>query len=54
MERLLKWLDDFDDFVALTRLHAGPLAATLLLLVAFLVAVATVMVLGPPDLLAAP
>jgi hypothetical protein len=54
MERLLKWIDDFDDLVALTRLQAGPVVVTLLLLVAFLVAVAAVMVLGPPDLLAAP
>lgn len=54
MERLLKWIDDFDDLVALARLQAGPFVVTLLLLVAFLVAVAAVMVLGPPDLLAAP
>lgn len=54
MERLLKWMDDFDDLAALARLQARPLVVTLLLLVAFLVAVATVMVLGPPDLLAAP
>ncbi len=54
MERLLKWMDDFDDLVALARLQAGPLVVTLLLLAAFLVAVAAVMVLGPPDLLAAP
>jgi hypothetical protein len=54
MERLLKWIDDFDDLVAVTRLRAGPLVATLLLLAAFLVAVAVVRVLGLPDLLAAP
>jgi hypothetical protein len=54
MERLLKWIDDLDDLVALMRLQAGPLVVTLLLLAAFLAAVAAVMVLGPPDLLAAP
>jgi len=54
MERLLKWIDDFDDLVAVTRLWAGPFVVTLLLLAAFVVAVAAVMVLGPPDLLAAP
>ena len=54
MERLLKWIDDFDDLVAVTRLRAGPLVVTRLLLAAFLVAVAVVRVLGLPDLLAAP
>jgi hypothetical protein len=54
MERLLKWIDDFDDLVAVMRLRAGPFVVTLLLLAAFLVAVAAVTVLGPPDLLAAP
>jgi hypothetical protein len=54
MERLLKWIDDFDDLVAVTRLRSGPLVVTALLLAAFLVAVAAVKVLGLPDLLAAP
>jgi hypothetical protein len=54
MERLLKWIDDLDDLVALMRLQAGPLVVTLLLLATFLAAVAAVMVLGPPDLFAAP
>jgi hypothetical protein len=54
MERLLKWIDDLDDLVALTRLQAAPFFVTLLLLAAFLAVVAAVMVLGPPDLLAAP
>ena len=54
MERLLKWIDDLDDLVALVQLQAGPLVVTLLLLAAFFAAVAAVMVLGPPDLLAAP
>ena len=54
MERLLKWIDDFDDLVAVTRLRAGPFVVTLLLLAAFLVAIAVIKVLGLPDLLAAP
>jgi hypothetical protein len=54
MERLLKWIDDFDDLVAVTRLRAGPLVVTLLLLAAFLVTVAVVRILGLPDLHAAP
>jgi hypothetical protein len=54
MERLLKWMDDWDDLLAMARLQAGPLVVTLLLLAAFLVAVGAVLVLGPPDLLAAP
>ena len=40
MERLIKWIDDFDDLVAVTRLRSGPLVVTALLLAAFLVAVA--------------
>ena len=51
MERLLKWIDDFDELVALTRMQARPLVMTLLLLAAFLLAVAIVMALGTPHLL---
>jgi hypothetical protein len=54
MERLLKWIDDFDDLVAVTRLRAGPLVVTLLLLAAFLVTLAVVRILGLPGLPAAP
>ena len=54
MERFLKLLDDLDDLRVLLRVQARPLAVTLLLLVVFLVAVAGVFVLGPPDLHAAP
>jgi hypothetical protein len=39
MERLLKWLDDWDDLLALARVQAGPLLVTLGLLAAFLVIV---------------
>ena len=54
MERILKLLDDLDDFLAVTRLQAGPVAVTLLLLVLFVAVVGAIFVLGPPDLLAAP
>ena len=54
MERLLKWLDDIDDFLAVARLQAGPALVTLVLLVAFLAVLGIVFVLGPPDLHAAP
>jgi hypothetical protein len=54
MERILKWLDDLDDVVAVTRLQAGPVFVTIALLVAFLAVLGFAFVLGPPDLLAAP
>jgi hypothetical protein len=54
MERLLKWLDDWDDLLALARVQAGPILVTLALLVMFVAIVAAVFVLGPPDLHAAP
>ena len=54
MERLLRWLDDVDDFLAVARLQMGPMAVTLVLLVVFLAVVGAVFVLGPADLLAAP
>jgi hypothetical protein len=54
MERLLKLFDDVDDFCAVARLQAGPLAVTLALLVVFLAAVGAVFLLGPPDLYASP
>jgi hypothetical protein len=54
MERLLKWLDDIDDFLAVTRLQAGPVLVTITLLVVFLAVLGVVFVLAPPDLLAAP
>jgi len=54
MERILKLLDDLDDFLAVTRLQAGPVAITLVLLVLFVAVVAAIFVLGPPELLAAP
>jgi hypothetical protein len=54
MELILKLLDELDDLRALLRVQARPLAVTLLLLVAFVAVVAGVLVLGPPDLHAAP
>ena len=54
MERLLKWLDDVDDFLAVTRMQAGPVLVTITLLAVFLVVLGVVFVLGPPDLHAAP
>ena len=54
MERLLRWLDDLDDFLAVARLQAGPLLVTIALLALFLTAAGVVFVLGPTDLLAAP
>ena len=53
MERLLKWLDDFEDLLAVARLQAGPAIVTLLL-AAFVVTVGAVFLFGPPELLAAP
>lgn len=54
MERLLKWLDDWDDLLALARVQSGPILVTLALLVMFVAIVGAVFVLGPPDLHAAP
>lgn len=54
MERLLKWLDDLDDFLAVARLQAAPVLVTVVLLLLFVAVVGAVFVLGPPDLLAAP
>ena len=54
MDRFLKLLDDVDDFLAVTRLQAGPVLVTVALLAAFLAVLGIVLVLGPPDLLAAP
>jgi hypothetical protein len=53
MERLLKWIDEFDEILVLTRAKARPLVMTLLL-AAFLVAAALVMALGQSQLPAAP
>jgi hypothetical protein len=54
MERILKWLDDVDDFLAVARLQAGPVVVTIALLAVFLAVLGAVFLLGPPDLHAAP
>jgi hypothetical protein len=54
MERILKWLDDVDDFLAVARLQAGPVVVTIALLAVFLAVLGAVLLLGPPDLHAAP
>ena len=54
MERFLKWLDDWDDLLALARVQSGPILVTLALLVTFIAIVGAIFVLGPPDLHAAP
>lgn len=54
MVRVLKVLDDLDDLLAVVHVHTRSVVVTLLLLAAFFVVVGAVIVLGPPDLLAAP
>ena len=54
MERLLKWLDDCDDLLAVFRAHAPALIVTGLLAVAFLLGLGVFMLIGGPDLHAAP
>jgi uncharacterized membrane protein YdjX (TVP38/TMEM64 family) len=54
MERLLKWIDEFEDLLAIARLQAGPVVVTLLLLAVFVATVGAVFLFGPPELLAAP
>ncbi len=54
MERFLKLLDEIDDLLVLCRVQAPGLLVTVALLAAFLALLGTVLVFGPPDLLAAP
>ena len=54
MKIFLKCLDDLDDLVAVLHAHFRSLFATALLFICFLAVLAAVLVLGPPDLLAAP
>lgn len=54
MEILLRWLDDCDDLLDVFRVQARAAAVTALLLAAFLVGLGAMLLLGPPDLLAAP
>ncbi len=54
MERLLKWLDDVDDVMVVFRVQAPALLTTLLLVTAFCAGLGALLLLAPPDLLAAP
>jgi hypothetical protein len=54
MERLLKWFDDFDDLMDVFRLQAPAVVVTVLLAVAFVAGVGALLLLGPPNLFAAP
>jgi len=54
MERLLKWLDDLDDLAVVFRAQAPSVIITALLAVAFVAGLGALLLLGPPDLLAAP
>jgi hypothetical protein len=54
MERLLKWLDDLDYLTDVFRLQAPSVIITVLLVVVFAAGVGARLLLGPPDLLAAP
>ena len=54
MERLLKWLDELDDLSDVFRVQAPSVIITTLLVVAFVAGIGALLLLGPPDLLAAP
>ncbi len=54
MERLLKWLDDLDDLTVVFRVQAPAVIITAVLVVAFVAGLGALLLLGPPDLLAAP
>jgi len=53
MEILLKWLDDCDDLLAVWRVQAPAIAVTAVLAAVFLAGLGAMLLLGPPDLLAA-
>jgi hypothetical protein len=54
MERLLKWLDDFDDLLVVFRVQLPAVLVTAALATAFAAAAGAFLLLGAPDLLAAP
>jgi len=54
MERLLKLLDDCDDLLVVFRVQAPAIAVTAALGAAFLAGLGAFLLLGAPDLLAAP
>ena len=53
MERLLKWLDDWDDLMVVFRVQAPALVVTATLAAAFLTGLGVFLLLGAPDLHAA-
>lgn len=53
MEILLKWLDECDDLLAVLRVQGPALAVTAALAAVFLAGLGALLLLGPPDLLAA-
>ncbi|MDH4165944.1 MAG: hypothetical protein OEY13_04210 [Gammaproteobacteria bacterium] len=54
MELLLKWLDDLDDLTDVFRVQAPSVIIAAALVVAFVAGLGALLLLGPPDLLAAP
>ena len=54
MERLLKWLDDLRRPPVVFRVQAPTVIVTALLVAAFVAGLGALLLLGPPDLLAAP
>jgi hypothetical protein len=54
MERFLKWLDDCDDLMVVFRVQAPALLVTATLALAFLAGLGVFLLLGAPDLHAAP
>jgi hypothetical protein len=54
MERLLKWLDDCDDLMVVFRVQAPAILVTATLAAALLTALGVFLLLGAPDLHAAP
>jgi hypothetical protein len=54
MESILRWLDDCDDLLVVFHVQAPAIMVTLALTTAFFLGLGTFLVLGAPDLHAAP
>ena len=54
MERILKWLDDCDDVLVVLRVQAPAVAVTTAILATFVAGLGAFLLLGAPDLHAAP
>lgn len=54
MERLLMWLDDWDDLLDVFRVQAPGVVVTGLLAFAFVAGLAAVLLFGAPELHASP